>query len=170
MSLVSRDLAKKLGAETILTKVGNSNIKIAMKENGAQLGTEEANHYMFAETFYVESGILPVMIILELMKSRNQSFNQLLLDALGNRAISGDINIVVHAAKKITDGVAEYYKGLGGLINNLDGANVEFPDWHFCLRPSLNDPVVRLNLEAMSEEKMKIEIENIKNLIKKLNS
>ena len=168
MSLASREMAKKVGAETILSKVGNSNIKIAMKDCGADLGTEEANHFMFAETFYVESGILPVMIILVLMKETNHSFDQLLSRVLGGRVISGDVNIEVHDANIVTKGIEKYYSECGGIINTLDGVNVEFPDWHFCLRPSLNDPVVRLNLEALSKEKMKTEIENIKNLIKEL--
>lgn len=167
-SLASREVASKFGAKTILAKVGNSNVKIAMKSNGACLGTEEANHFMFAETFYVESGILPILIVLKLMKEKNKNFNQLLSEVLGDRVISGDINIEVHDAKKITDGLAKYYQNEGGIINKLDGVNIEFPDWHFCLRPSLNDPVVRLNLEAMSKSKMKSEIENIKSIISKL--
>jgi len=170
MSFASREMAKKVGAETILSKVGNSNIKIAMKNNCADLGTEEANHFMFAETFYVESGILPIMIVLELMKEKNQNFEQLLSEAIGNRAISGDINIEVHDVNTITTGVTKYYQEKGGEIDNLDGVSVEFPDWHFCLRASLNDPVVRLNLEAMSKEKMETEIENIQGLIKKLDT
>ena len=170
MSFASRETARKLGAETVLAKVGNSNIKIAMKEHGAKLGTEEANHFMFAETFYVESGILPVLVILQLMKRKNMSFEQLISEAVGERSISGDINIEVHDAKKVTDGLISYFQNIDGIFDTLDGISVEFPDWHFCLRPSLNDPVVRLNLEANSEAKMKKEIENIKNLVKELDS
>lgn len=165
MSWAAKAKAEELGLKIKYSKVGNSFIKIAMKESGAAIGCEEADHFMFAETFYAESGILPVLIVLDQITQSGKSFTELLAEAKGDFVISGDVNLEVKDAAKVMAAVDQKYSDLGGQIDKMDGLAVSFPDWHFSLRPSSNDPVVRLNLEAKSTVKLNEEIAKIKTIV-----
>lgn len=165
MSSASKKMADRLGVKVVNSKVGNSFIKIAMKENNAIFGCEEADHFMFQETFSAESSILPFMIILDQITKTGKSFMEILEDARGDFVISGDVNMEVKDSAKALAEVEKVYSELGGAINKLDGLTVSFDDWRFTLRPSLNDPVVRLNLETHSKPKLEEEITRIKGIV-----
>lgn len=167
MSWAFRDITNKHNGKAYYAKVGNSFIKMAMEEYEAVFAGEEADHFMFAETYYAESGILPLLIILERITETGKSFDQLLLDIKKDYQITGDINIEVHDSDKVLKEIEKNYAESGASINKLDGLLIEFSDWHFSLRPSLNDPVVRLNLEAKSVTKRDAETAKIVDMIKK---
>lgn len=165
MSWASRDLAEKYGDKIKYSRVGNSYVKQAMAEEKSPFAAEEADHFMFAETFYAESGILPVLIVLQSIFENHQTLEELLSDVVKDYEISGDINFVVKNPHAVISAVEREYEKEGAKISKTDGINVDFSNWHFCLRPSLNDPVVRLNVETKSEEKLKAEVEKIKSII-----
>jgi len=165
MSWASRDLAEKYGDKIKYSRVGNSYVKQTMAEEKSPFAAEEADHFMFAETFYAESGILPILIVLESIFINHLTLEQLLADVVKDYEISGDINFVVKHSDKVISAVKQEYEKTDAKISEADGINVEFSDWHFCLRPSLNDPVVRLNVETKSEEKLKVELDKIKSII-----
>jgi phosphomannomutase len=167
MSWASSRAAEKLGMKVVYSRVGNSFIKIAMKDNAAVFGCEEADHFMFEESFWAESSTIPFMIVLDRIAKSGKTFSDLLSEAKGNLLISGDVNMEVKDATKVLQAVEEVYKNEGGQINKMDGLTISFDDWHFTLRPSLNDPVVRLNLEAQSQTKLESEIKKIKEIVDK---
>ncbi|MEI8060856.1 MAG: phosphomannomutase/phosphoglucomutase [Candidatus Berkelbacteria bacterium] len=165
MSWASRDLAEKYSDKIKYSRVGNSYVKQAMAEEKSPFAAEEADHFMFAETFYAESGILPVLIVLQSIFENHETFDDLVASVVKNYHVSGDINFTVKNSQKIIETVRQEYLKIGGKISEIDGIEVDFSDWHFCLRPSLNDPVIRLNIETTSSEKIASEIENIKKII-----
>jgi len=140
---------------------------MAMHEFNAPFAGEEANHFMFAETFCAESGILPLLVILELLTENNYSFERLLDESAGNLKQTGDVNIEITNLEKVMSELEKVFKHKGGRIDKIDGLMVELPDYHFSIRPSVNDPVLRLNLEAESEQIVKEKTEMIKQLVKK---
>lgn len=165
MSWATRDIVRKENAKIEYAKVGNSFVKMAMEQFHSPFAAEEADHFMFAETYNAESGIFPLLIILNLIHETGKSFDQLLDELVGDYIITGDINIEVKNPNKVLQKVEEKYNLEGSSVSKLDGISVEFDDWHFALRPSLNDPVVRLNLEAKSKEKRDTETEKLRKLI-----
>lgn len=166
MGWASREVAKENNASFEYAKVGNSYIKMAMEQYNAPFAAEEADHFMFAETFFTESGILPVLIILERITRENKSFDELLTEAKRGYFVSGDVNIEAEDWEKLLNNLYRYYtdKGVDSQLKFGD-LQVNYDDWHFNIHPSLNDPVVRLNLEAKSKEKMDAEIANVKKII-----
>lgn len=144
-------LADDLKMPVIYAKVGNSFVKKAMDENKSPFGAEEADHFMFEESYGAESGIIPLLALLEIMTKTKKHFSQLLSDAMRGYIVSGDINFEVHNCGKVLSTIKEQYSKSAIVIDELDGLRVEFTDWRFCIRPSSIDPVVRLNLEAKSK-------------------
>ena len=109
---------------------------------------------MFAESFYAESGILPLLVYLDLITKQNKSLDQIIGESIGSYKTTGDINVEAKNPDKVLENIEKHYAELGASINTLDGVLIEMPSFHFALRPSSNDPVVRLNLEAESVEEM----------------
>lgn len=159
------EIAEELETPVMYAKVGNSHVKKLMDEHDSPFGAEEADHFMFRESFGAESGIIPLLALLEIMARTKKSFNQLLADAMRGYIVSGDINFDVHSSEKVLLKVKENYQKTALEIDHLDGLRVELTDWRFCLRPSSIDPVVRLNLECKSEELMSRKISEISNII-----
>src|SRR5262249_24837593 len=121
-------------------------------------------HYYFREHFYADNGFIPLIAILKLLSEQNCSLSAL-IKSLGDYYISGEINSTVTSTQDVILRIATTYQGAEG-INYLDGITVSYPDWHFNVRPSANDPVVRLNLEARSQEMMERKRDEVLALIR----
>lgn len=169
MSWASREIAEENNGRVELAAVGNSFIKIAMEEYDSPIGTEEADHFMFAETYNAESGILPLLIILDQLRGSGKSFGQLLDEAKRGYFVTGDINIETRDPEKLLRLMHEHYDKLG-IINrlHLGDIQVELPNYHYNIHPSSNDPVVRLNLESKSKEIMEQGVKDVRKLIGEL--
>lgn len=159
------ELAEEYGSPVIYAKVGNSFVKHMMDLNNSPYGAEEADHFMFAECFGTENGIIPLLIILDRISKTGKSYNQLLNEAKRGYHLTGDINIEVRDSDKVLLYLEKHFKEEALEINKLDGLRVEFDNWRFCIRPSSIDPVVRLNLEAKSEADMKLKTELVVSLV-----
>jgi phosphomannomutase len=126
-----------------------------MRETNAIFGGEVTGHYYFRDNFYADNGFIPALLMLELMSKKGQSLNEL-VEPLRNRYfISGEINTKVKSMDAVPakiDEIAARYAD--GHQYKLDGISVEYPDWHFNVRPSNTEPLLRLNLEAQSAEQM----------------
>jgi phosphomannomutase len=124
-----------------------------MREEGAAFGGEVSGHYYFRDFYCADSGTIPALLILELLSKRAARMSELLAPLRERYFISGEINSEVADPAVKMEEIAERYGD--GEIARLDGISVDFPDWHFNVRPSNTEPLLRLNLESLvSEEHM----------------
>jgi len=150
-----RDVVEHYGGRALMNRVGHAFIKRRMRDEDAIFGGEVTGHYYFRENFYADNGFIPALLMLELMSKKQQSLADLLEPLRAKYFISGEINTKVASMTAVEEklqAVARQYAGAS--ITKLDGVSVEFPDWHFNVRPSNTEPLIRLNLEATTEEEM----------------
>jgi phosphomannomutase len=157
-SYAVRDTVAKYGGEALMNRVGHAFFKKRMREQNAMFGGEVTGHYYFRDNFYADNGFIPALLILELMSMKNQTLRDLLAPLRERYFISGEINTSVGdmaAVQRKIDGLAAKYSQ--ATTDRMDGISVYYPDWHFNVRPSNTEPLLRLNLEAttpaMMEEK-----------------
>lgn len=146
-----RDWVTKLGGRPISERVGHSFIKRTMRADDAVFGGEVSGHYYFRDHFYADNGYIPLLAILQMLSEEGVKMSELVA-SLGEYHISGEINSVVADPPAALERIKAKYAD--AKIDLRDGVTVEYPDWHFNVRPSANDPVVRLNLEAKSNAQM----------------
>ena len=138
-----------------MNRVGHAFFKGRMRELNAVFGGEVTGHYYFRENFYCDNGFIPALLILELMSKKNQTLKQLLEPLRAKYFISGEINTKVPTMDAVGAKLAAIesrYKD--AKISKLDGVSVEYPDWHFNVRPSNTEPLLRLNLEGTTPAQM----------------
>ncbi len=146
------DLVRAAGGTPLIERVGHSFLKPRMFEEGAVFAGELSGHYYFRDFFGADSGIVPSLVMLELLSQRGVALSELLAPLERQYFTSSEINSkVADPAAKIA-ALADRYKD--GHILRLDGISVRYDDWHFNVRPSNTEPLVRLNLEARSAERM----------------
>ena len=169
MSHAMEEVALANNAKVEISAVGNSNVTLAMDVHDAPFAAEEADHFMFRESYNSESGILPLLIVLDEMTRYGKSFDDLLAEARMGYYISGDVNIEIKDADKTINALLGHFQQQGVACRILYGdLVVDTANYHFALHPSFNDPVVRLNLEAKSPEMLKEGVAEVKNLINEL--
>jgi phosphomannomutase len=154
-SYAVKDIVAKYGGKALMNRVGHAFFKRRMREEGAIFGGEVTGHYYFRDYFYADNGFIPALLILELMSRKGQTLHELLAPLREKYFISGEINTKVSdmaAVQAKIDGLAARYTD--GKTYTLDGVSVEYPDWHFNVRPSNTEPLLRLNLEATTPELM----------------
>ncbi|HSC29732.1 MAG TPA: phosphomannomutase/phosphoglucomutase [Vicinamibacterales bacterium] len=148
-SYAVKDIVAKYGGTALMNRVGHAFFKRRMREEGAIFGGEVTGHYYFRDNFYADNGFIPALLILELMSRKGQTLRELLAPLRERYFISGEINTRVSDMRVVqekVDGLAARYND--GRVYTLDGVSVEFADWHFNVRPSNTEPMLRLNLEA----------------------
>jgi phosphomannomutase len=150
-----RDTVAKYGGTAIMNRVGHAFFKRRMRETNAIFGGEVTGHYYFRDNFYADNGFIPALLMLELMSKKGQSLHDLVAPLQAKYFISGEINTKLPSMDavpaKLTQIAARY---ADGHQYEMDGISVEYPDWHFNVRPSNTEPLLRLNLEATSRELM----------------
>jgi phosphomannomutase len=154
-SYAVKDIVAKYGGTALMNRVGHAFFKRRMREEGAIFGGEVTGHYYFRDNFYADNGFIPALLILELMSRKGQTLHELLAPLRERYFISGEINTKVSdmaAVQAKIDGLAARYTD--GRTYTMDGVSVEYPDWHFNVRPSNTEPLLRLNLEATTPELM----------------
>jgi phosphomannomutase len=154
-SYAVKDMVEKYGGKALMNRVGHAFFKRRMREEGAIFGGEVTGHYYFRDYYFADNGFIPALLILELMSRKGQTLNELLAPLREKYFISGEINTKVGdmaAVQAKIDGLAARYTD--GKTYTLDGVSVEYPDWHFNVRPSNTEPLLRLNLEATTPELM----------------
>jgi phosphomannomutase len=122
-----------------------------MAEEGALFAGEVTGHYYFREFFYADTGILPALVLLELLSRKKKRLSDLLAPLEQRYFISGEINLRVKDPKERIRELVIYYSD--GEQNTLDGISVLYPTWHFNVRPSNTEPLLRLNLESIASQK-----------------
>jgi phosphomannomutase len=141
------DTVRAAGGTALVNRVGHAFFKTRMRDEGGAFGGEVSGHYYFADFYNADSGTLPALLILELLGKSGKTLAQLLEPYRSRYFISGEINSEVadQAAKLAT--IRERYAD--GEITELDGISVDYEDWHFNVRPSNTEPLLRLCLESL---------------------
>jgi phosphomannomutase len=150
-----KDTVAKYQGTAHMNRVGHAFFKGRMRETTSVFGGEVTGHYYFRDYYYCDNGFIPALLILELMSRKNQTLAQLLDPLRQKYFISGEINTRVsdmsQCAAKI-QGLAARHAGAD--VHMMDGVSVEYPTWHFNVRASNTEPLIRLNLEATTATEM----------------
>ena len=157
------EVIKENGGEPIRTRVGHSFIKDVMATTGAVFGGEHSGHYYFRDNFRADSGMIAALLVLEALSLAEQPLSEL-LEPYNRYAASGEINSEVKDQQERLEALADRYQQ--GKQDRTDGLTVEFEDWWFNSRPSNTEPLLRLNLEARTEELMKTKRDEVLSLIR----
>ncbi len=166
-SYAVRDIVAKYGGTSLMNRVGHAFFKRRMRETNAIFGGEVTGHYYFRDNFYADNGFIPALLILELMSKKGQSLRELLEPLRATYFISGEINTKLSSMEAVPAKLEEIAaKYADGSQYKLDGISVEYPDWHFNVRPSNTEPLLRLNLEAQTPALMEAKRDEVIALIR----
>ena len=145
---------EEAGGVPLVNRVGHAFIKHRMREEGALFAGEVSAHYYFRDFTQADTGVVPFLVMLELLSQTGQPLSQLLAPYRERYFITGELNTPVADVETKLGELEERYAAEGGRISHLDGVSVDFADWHFNVRPSNTEPLLRLNLEALDEAQM----------------
>ncbi|NUM62394.1 MAG: phosphomannomutase, partial [Ignavibacteriaceae bacterium] len=144
------EVVEKSGGKTVVSKSGHAFIKQKMREVNSIYGGEMSAHHYFRENAYSDSGMIPFLLILQLMSEEKKKLSELVDEMIAEYPCSGEINSTINdPAGKIKEIEKKYSDGK---IDHLDGVSIEYPDWRFNLRMSNTEPILRLNVESRGDE------------------
>jgi phosphomannomutase len=146
------DRVRGAGGVPLMNRVGHAFIKKRMRDENAVFGGEVSGHFYFRENSYADNGMIPALLVLELLGTTKQAFSQILAPLRSRYFLSGEINSTVKDTPAVFRRIEERYRD--ARILKLDGINVDYDDWHFNVRASNTEPLVRLNLEAYTRAEM----------------
>ena len=159
------DTVEAAGGTAHINRVGHAFFKQAMRERSAAFGGEVSGHYYFREFWCADSGTLPALFVLELLGVEGRPLSELVGAFRDRYFISGEINSEVADQDAKMKEIAEAHADAE--ISWLDGVSVDYPDWHFNVRPSNTEPLLRLNLESLiSREDMEAKRDRVLELIR----
>ena len=146
-----KDTTARYGGRALMNKVGHAFIKQRMRQEDGIFAGEVTGHYYFKDFYYADNGFIPALLVLELMSKKNQSLRDLLAPYRERYFISGEINTKVAsmaAVPTILAAIEARYPDAS--IAHIDGVSIDYPTWHFNVRASNTEPLLRLNLEAQT--------------------
>jgi phosphomannomutase len=158
------DTVEAAGGTALVNRVGHAFFKTRMRETGAAFGGEVSGHYYFRNFWCADSGVIPALLVLELLSVKGKTMSELLEPYRRKYFISGEINSEVADKDAKMRELAERYSGCE--VSWLDGVSVDCGSWHFNVRPSNTEPLLRLNLEAFTQEEMEARTEEIMSIIR----
>ena len=144
---------ERAGGVPLVNRVGHAFIKLRMREESAAFGGEVSGHYYFREFSQADSGVVPFLLMLELISKRGQKLSDILAPYRKKYFITGELNTPVSDVAVKLQELKERFAS-EGTVSHLDGLSVDAEDWHMNVRPSNTEPLLRLNLEARSPELM----------------
>ena len=154
------------GGIALVNRVGHAFIKHRMRKEQAAFAGEVSAHYYFRDFSQADSGVVPFLLMLELLSKRESSLSSLLAPFRERFFLTGELNTPVDDVPLTLQELKERYAAEGGRISHLDGLSVDFEDWHFNVRPSNTEPLLRLNLEASSRELMEAKRDEVLGVIR----
>ncbi len=156
---------EKAGGVPLVNRVGHAYIKHRMREEGAAFGGEVSGHYYFRDFSQADSGVVPFLLMLEQVSKKGKKLSEILRPYRDRYFITGELNTPVpDVALKLEELEARF--AVEGEISHLDGVSVDGGDWHFNVRPSNTEPLLRLNLEARSEQLMEQKRDEVLDVIR----
>ena len=157
------ELITRKGGKAIRTRVGHAIIKPLMKKHNAVFGGEHSGHFYFRDNWFADSGLIALMVCLELLSRADRDLTDL-LKTIDSYVRSGEINSRVTSIDQKIEEVAAAFSD--GDADRLDGLTVQYHDWWFNLRPSNTEPLLRLNVEAANRELLNGKVEQIVKIIR----
>jgi phosphomannomutase len=159
------DTVTRAGGTAHINRVGHAFFKTRMRDEGAIFGGEVSGHYYFHDFYNADSGTLPALLVLEKLSVEGRAMSELLAPYRSRYFISGEINSEVSDAEgRMVEIEARY---ADGQISHIDGVSVDYEDWHFNVRSSNTEPLLRLTLESLvSREDMERRRDEILGLIR----
>jgi len=159
------DVVERHGGTAMVNRVGHAFFKTRMRETGAAFGGEVSGHYYFRDFYCADSGTLPALLILELLSVEDKNLSELLEPLRSRYFISGEINTEVSDQEAKMDEIRSRYSD--ARVGELDGISIDYDDWHFNVRPSNTEPLLRLNVESLvSREHMEEKRDELLDLIR----
>ena len=157
---------EEAGGVALVNRVGHAFIKERMREVDALFAGEVSAHYYFRDFTRADTGVVPFLVMLELLSTGGRTLSELLAPFRERYFLSGEINTPVAEVDAKLREIEERYAAAGARISHLDGVSVDFEDWHFNVRPSNTEPLLRLNLEALDEGEMERRRDEVLDLIR----
>jgi phosphomannomutase len=148
-----RDRVAAAGGTALMHRVGHAFIKQRMREENAVFGGEVSGHFYFRDNWYADNGMIPALLLLEMLGRRGARLSELLRPLRERYHISGEVNSRVEDVPAALARLRERYRD--ARLSELDGLSVDYDDWHFNVRPSNTEPLLRLNLEAATADDMR---------------
>ena len=166
---VVKDLVESIGGKVLIVKPWYVMIKLALDENpNAVFGSETSGHYLFRDFYKIDDGILAALTFLQAISVEEKDIDTILDELRKKYFVIEETNFNFESIEKQQEKLVEmekYYKNKNGKIEKIDGLSVFFSDWHFNLRSSETEPVLRLNMEANSQELMEEKTKELSKLI-----
>ena len=163
------DVVNKSNGKAVISKTGHSFVKTVMRDSGAIYGGEISAHHYFREFEYCDSGMIPWLLIWELLSEKKVRLSELILERKARFPSSGELNFTVLDVDDCLKTVQDSYAKNALNIDSLDGLSMSFDNWRLNLRKSNTEPLVRLNIETKGDAfLLKEKTKELKNLIKKL--
>jgi phosphomannomutase len=147
------ETVERAGGVPLVNRVGHAFIKHRMRSEDAVFAGEVSGHYYFRDFFQADSGVVPFLLMLERVSRAGKPLSEILRPFRERYFITGEINSTVDDVPVKLQELKERF-GREGRVSHLDGVSVDADDWHFNVRPSNTEPLLRLNLEARSHELM----------------
>jgi phosphomannomutase len=147
------DVVRAAGGTPHINRVGHAFFKTRMRDEGAIFGGEVSGHYYFHDFYNADSGTVPALLVLEKLSVEGKTMSELLEPYKSKYFISGEINSeVADGPAKMAELEQEYGSRDGAEVSHVDGVSIDFADWHFNVRPSNTEPLLRLTLESLVSE------------------
>ncbi|HCI4280037.1 Phosphomannomutase dehydrogenase [Klebsiella variicola] len=150
------DIVKDFGGVPVMSKTGHAFIKERMRKEDAVYGGEMSAHHYFRDFAYCDSGMIPWLLVAELLCIKSQSLSQLVGERMNSYPASGEINSALKDPKGAINRVLEKYAEDAISVDYTDGISIEYTNWRFNLRSSNTEPVVRLNVESRGDSGLMI--------------
>ena len=145
------DIVTRRGGIPIQSKTGHAFIKERMRAEDAVYGGEMSAHHYFKDFAYCDSGMIPWLLVAELISTMGKSLSELVGERMAMYPASGEINRKVEDAAATLQRLHDTYAAEASSVDDTDGYSFEFPDWRFNIRMSNTEPVVRLNVESRGD-------------------
>ena len=161
------ELVEAAGGTPVMCKSGHAFIKEKMRNEDAVYGGEMSAHHYFKDFSYCDSGMIPWLLIVEIISKAGKGLSELMAERIAKFPISGEINSTVKDAKAVIAAIEAKYADSAINIDKTDGLSLEYDNWRFNVRMSNTEPVLRLNVEAKGDgELMKAKTAELLDLIK----
>jgi phosphomannomutase len=158
------DYVSRAGGSALINRVGHAFIKKRMRDENAAFGGEVSGHFYFRDNWFADNGMIPALLVLERIGREGRRLSEILAPLRARYHISGEINSRVADVPRALARIEERYQD--GRITRLDGVSVDYDDWHFNVRASNTEPLLRLNLEAATPADMQKRRDEVLELVR----